>query len=104
VKTTFYVVDSKSPALLSLQTSIDLEFIKLTFAVDKQGVELSKQTILSEYNDLFKGIGLFPGTCSLHLKENAVPVVCPPRQVLVALQDKLKMVGKMHYYKGYRTD
>ena len=33
---------------------------------------------------------MLPGTCSLHLKEDAVPVVCPPRKVPFGLQDKLK--------------
>ena len=65
----FYVVSKKSPALLSLETSADLGLIKLTYAIDKQPVCLSidKQTVLTEYNDLFQGIGLFPGfsPCSM---------------------------------------
>jgi hypothetical protein len=52
--------------------------------------DLSKDTVLREYKELFHGLGLFPGTCSLHLKENAVPVVCPPRKVPFRLRDKLK--------------
>jgi hypothetical protein len=34
VSTCFYVVNSKAPALLSLQTAIDFGLIKLTYAID----------------------------------------------------------------------
>ena len=50
-------------SLLSLKNSLDLQFIELTFSV------------LMQEGELFKDIGLFPGTCSLHLRGNAVPVV-----------------------------
>ena len=90
VNTEFYVVESFAPPLLSLKTSLDLGLIQLTHSVDHSSGTLDKPAILSQYKDLFEGIGLLPGTCSLHLKEDAVPVVCPPRKVPFGLQDKLK--------------
>ena len=76
--------------MLSLRTSLDLGLIQLTHSVDLIENDLDKTTVLKQYKDLFEGIGLFLGTCSLHLKENAVPVLCPQRKVPFGLQDKLK--------------
>ena len=85
----FYIVESSIP-LLSLRTSLDLGLIQLTHSVDLTENGLDKTAVLKQYKDLFEGIGLFPGTCSLHLKENVIPVVCSPRKVPFGLQDKLK--------------
>ena len=90
INTDFYVVDSSAPPLLSLRTSIDLGLIQLTHSVDHSSDGLDKQAILASHKDLFQGIGLLPGTCSLYLKDGAVPVVCPARKVPFGLQDKLK--------------
>ena len=51
---------------------------------------MSRQDVLDEYADLFQGIGLFPGTCKLHLKPDAVPVINPPRRIPEALRDRVK--------------
>lgn len=89
-KTDFFVVESSAQPLLSLQTSLDLGLLKLTYSVDNGQTHLEKNDVMQEYGDLFDGIGMFSGTCTLHLKENAIPVVCPPRKVPYGLQDKLK--------------
>lgn len=81
VNTDFYVVESTAPPLLSLKTSLDLGLIQLTHSIDRTENDLDKAAVFKQYKDLFDGIGQLPGTCSLHLKENAVPVVCPPRKV-----------------------
>ena len=67
MNTEFYVVESFAPPLLSLKTSLDLGLIQLTHSVDHSSGTLDKPAILSQYKDLFEGIGLLPGTCSLHL-------------------------------------
>ncbi|MCG8048271.1 MAG: RNase H-like domain-containing protein [Candidatus Thiodiazotropha endolucinida] len=97
VKTDFYVVESSAPPLLSLRTSLDLGLIQLTHSVDHSvdrldhsNNGLDKKSILTTHKDLFEGIGLMPGTCTLHLKDDAIPVVCPARKVPFGLQDKLK--------------
>ena len=86
VNTDFYIVESTAPPLLSLKTSLDIGLIQLTHSIDRTENYLDKTAILKQYKDLFDGIGQLPGTCSLHLKENAMPVV----QVPFGLQDKLK--------------
>lgn len=46
--------------------------------------------IQSEYSDVFKGIGTFPGKCSFRIDPSVAPVVCPPQRVPFALRDCLK--------------
>ena len=57
---------------------------------EKSCSSLSKDKFLSEYNDVFSGLGCMKGEVSLKLKDNAKPVVHPPRNVPIALRDKLK--------------
>ena len=41
---------------------------------------------MNEYAELFAGIGVLHGECKLYIKENAVPVVNPPRRIPEALK------------------
>ena len=50
---------------------------------------VSRDDVLSEYKDVFEGIGKFPGECSIHIDPAVPPVVHPPRKVPFALHDKL---------------
>lgn len=86
----FYVVENSAPPLISLQTSIDLGLVKLTYSVENLHASMTKQDVLDEYGELFQGIGLFPGKSKLHLKSDAVPVVNPPRRIPEALRDRVK--------------
>uniref|UniRef100_A0A3P9LL44 Gypsy retrotransposon integrase-like protein 1 n=1 Tax=Oryzias latipes TaxID=8090 RepID=A0A3P9LL44_ORYLA len=45
---------------------------------------------MDEFKDVFTGIGLFPGECTIHLDPKATPVVHPPRRVPHALRSRLK--------------
>ena len=47
-------------------------------------------SLIEEYADVFKGIGLFPGECTIHIDPSVTPVVHPPRRVPVALRKRLK--------------
>jgi hypothetical protein len=89
----FYVVGNKAPPLLGLKSSLDLKLIKLTYSVEnspKEQTPLTKDTVMSEFKTLFSGVGEIPGYAKLHLKENAVPVVNPPRKVPEALKSRFK--------------
>ena len=95
IQTLFYIVEGNAPPLLSLQSSVDLGLIKLTYDVESSlrvppVSPIDKQLIEHEYGDLFKGIGVIPGEVKLHLKDNAVPVVNPPRRIPEALKSRLK--------------
>ena len=88
VTANFHVVDTKASALISLDTSVKLGLIRMTFSVDDKPYD--KQTVMEEHGDLFKGTGVLPGTAKLHLKPDATPVVNPPRRVPEALKGRLK--------------
>ncbi|MCG7868790.1 MAG: hypothetical protein JAY74_20765, partial [Candidatus Thiodiazotropha taylori] len=92
VKAICYVVEDSTTPLVGLQTSLDLGLIKLTYAVESTpcSAPLTKQTVQHEYSALFNGVGVLPGTCKLYLKDNAVPVVNPPRRVPEALKSRFK--------------
>jgi hypothetical protein len=75
------------PPLLGLRSSQDLQILKIVSTVN---AEFTKEAMMSQYADVFQGLGLLPGECQLRLEPDAVPVVHAPRKVPHALSDKLK--------------
>ena len=58
-------------------------------------LEQTKSNVLSEYSDVFKGLGTFPRTHMIQLKPDALPVLTPPpHRIPVALGDKLEKGSK----------
>ncbi|XP_028415809.1 uncharacterized protein K02A2.6-like [Dendronephthya gigantea] len=51
---------------------------------------LTKQEILSEYSDVFNGLGKMDGKLHFLVDESAKPVVMAPRRVPIAVKEKLK--------------
>ena len=52
---------------------------------------ITKEYILKEYNDVFKGVGTLPGgPYHIRLKEQYRPVQNPPRSVSIAMQTTYK--------------
>lgn len=45
---------------------------------------------MEKFLDVFKGIGLFPGECNIHIDPAATAVVCPLRRTPLALRSRLK--------------
>ena len=82
-----HVVDTRAPPVLGLKACLDFGLIKLILSVS----DTPDMSILDEFVDVFTGIGLFPGECTIHLDPNAIPVVHPPRRVPIALRDRLKL-------------
>ena len=71
--------------------SVDVGLIQLTYAIDREiGQSVNKEYFMSEYSDIFKGVGIFPGKCKLYLHEDAILVIAPPRRVPEALKSRLK--------------
>jgi len=86
----FYIVDAPgSEPLLGLQTSISLGLLNLLLAINTE-LPLTKDTIMHTYADVFEGIGRLPGECEIRIKDNAIPIVHPPRKVPIAIREKLK--------------
>ena len=82
------VYAENAPPVLGLRACLDLNMIKIVHMVDAQ--PKAHTNITEEFADVFKGIGLFPGECTFHLKPSATPVVCPPRRIPYALRNRLK--------------
>ena len=51
---------------------------------------LDRETVLTQFKDVFEGLGLFPGECTIHVDSDAIPAVHPPRRVPQALGDRVK--------------
>ena len=51
----------------------------------------TKEQLIEEYPDHFKGIGRFPGIHKIHLQEGAKPVIHPQQKWPIAMHDKLKV-------------
>ena len=90
----FYVVSTQAPPILGLSSCLSLNLIQLVLSVEeKQGSDTVSQTpgdILTEYKDVFEGLGSFPGVHKIQLKPEVDPVIHPPRKVPIALRDKLE--------------
>lgn len=74
-----------------MPSCLALELIKLIYTLNATEPPLDKEMVLSEFNDVFRGVGLFKGECSIRIDGDATPVVNPPRRVPVALRDKLQL-------------
>ncbi|KAK3107010.1 hypothetical protein FSP39_004902 [Pinctada imbricata] len=111
----FHIIDTCSSAILGLKDCLAFKLIKLVYQCDtqspptpsrsreapKEKVEiktpkqilskgtLDKDKVLSEYSDIFEGIGKFPGECNIQIDPAIPPVVHPPRKVPLALHDRL---------------
>ena len=99
--TQWYVADTPGPAILGLPSCTRLNIVELHCSVKLQrrrpppqqvdALETltdlsSRQDLIDAYPDRFEGIGRFPGTYHITLRENTTPVVHPPRKCPIALR------------------
>lgn len=91
----FFIVETDSVPILGQKSCVDLEFIDLVMAIGTfspaKPTPVTRNHVLSEYKEVFKGIGLFPGECDIRIDEKETPVVNPPRQISFALREKLQI-------------
>lgn len=89
----FFVVRTNSCPILGLDACLSLDLLRLVLSVNSTQAQavMTKESVLSEFKETFRGIGDFPGECTIHLNEDAVPKVHPPRRVPVTIRDKLKI-------------
>ena len=96
----FEVVDVPGPVIIGNTMAQELNLLKLNWPVaatpksssgKKHSCLLTKEYLLKEYKNVFKGIGLFPGQpYHIELDDSMPPVQHPPRQVPVHLQPAYK--------------
>ena len=106
--TTFYIANTPGPAILGLPSCSRLRIVNLNCSVQLrkhgQPVKVSKERekvkqdmknlkpinckddLIKAYPDRFEGIGKFPGTYHIYLKEDAIPVVHTPRKCPIAIR------------------
>lgn len=83
----FEIVDVESRPILGLNACVKLGLIKRIDQIRFQ----TKEQILTSYEEVFKGLGCFPGEpYKITLKEEVTPVINPPRRVPQALHELLK--------------
>ena len=90
---TFYVAKTDGPVIFGLPTSLKLGLVEMNCAIstgDTKTTITSADHLKELYPDRFEGIGKMPGQCKLFVKENAQPVIHPPRKAPIQLREKIK--------------
>ncbi|KAK7087114.1 hypothetical protein V1264_021204 [Littorina saxatilis] len=92
----FYITDADGPAILGLPGSTRLQLVTLHCPIQKTPVKADPTPIQDAkelkrlYPDRFEGIGEFHGDLHITLKENAQPVIQPPRKYPIQLLPEIK--------------
>lgn len=94
----FAIVDKDVTPILGLHTARKLGILpepseenkEEKIRVDSIESKITKQFILNQFADLFKGLGCFEDEYTILLKENAKPVAYAPRRVPLAILDRVK--------------
>jgi len=79
----FVLVEQGDTTLLGLSSSIAMGLVEAACTI-------SNNALVSEFSDVFQGLGKLPCNHVLKLKEGSKPVVQSARRVLFRLRDKLK--------------
>ena len=81
----FYVVHIAAQPILGLADCVALGLIQRVHSLEVP--PMLKETIQAEFGDVFKGLGNL-GDYHITLKENATPVIHPPRRIPHSLLEK----------------
>ena len=84
---TFHVVDTNSPAVLGLQSCVNLGLIQLVMSVSSNN---SMEEMLNKYKSVFQGLGCLKEPYHIKIDTSVSPVIHPPRRIPTALRGKLK--------------
>ena len=89
VNALFYIVNvNNTKPLMGLNSSQDLNIITInTVESDNKS---KNNSILEQYDDIFKGLGKADGEYTIKLSENAKPTIHSPRKVPLTVLPKLK--------------
>ncbi|GFX07565.1 uncharacterized protein K02A2.6 [Trichonephila clavipes] len=84
----YILINVKSKPILRLRGCKELKLIERIDAIE---CSISKNELIKQYKDIFTGVGEFTNEpYHITLKENAVPIIHPPRRVPLVFQPKLK--------------
>lgn len=90
-----YIINKNVTPLLGLQTALKLLLIQRSpnqsIQINTVQRGLTHSRIMEDYQDLFNGnIGRYPGFYRIHLTDNAIPKINPPRWIPHHLSTPLK--------------
>jgi len=95
----FQVIEQDACAILGRESCNTLGVIKRTYDITRD----TTKDILSEFEDLFTGLGCFPGVHRIQTKPEAMPVIHAPMKVPVAfkkdIEKELKRMEEMGVIK-----
>eukprot|EP00057_Strongylocentrotus_purpuratus_P014994 XP_011669468.1 PREDICTED: uncharacterized protein LOC105440709 [Strongylocentrotus purpuratus] len=90
---TFYIVESRGPAIIGCDTGLKLKLLTLHTRINeiKHSAQISStDDLVRQYPDQFDKIGNFPGEYRIVLDPDVQPVVHAPRRCPIHLRDELK--------------
>uniref|UniRef100_H3BCC1 Peptidase A2 domain-containing protein n=1 Tax=Latimeria chalumnae TaxID=7897 RepID=H3BCC1_LATCH len=89
---TFQVVDVMVTPVLGLTTCLEMKLVQKMFTLtsDNEDTLEGAERIMSEYDDVFNGLGCLEGEYHISIDPLVRPVVHPPRKIPFALIDKIK--------------
>ncbi|RUS85701.1 hypothetical protein EGW08_006577 [Elysia chlorotica] len=87
---TFYAVDSNSPNIIGLNACRLLNLVKINCAIQaKSKSETSLNDLKHDFPECFDSIGTFEGKFHITLREDATPVIHPPRKCPIHIREEL---------------
>lgn len=98
LKAQLLIVEKKVQPILGVTACEKLNLVRRVFMVasqtaDKQNTDTDKSdqdTLMTEFKDVFEGLGCLPGEHKIHVDDTVAPVVHACRKVPFALREKLK--------------
>ena len=97
VKALFLISPDDVKLIVGRELSEKLNLVKRTFSVEHTnrsknltGSKYNKAKLCEKYQDCSEGLGCFPHTVKIELRDDATPVVEPCRKIPFAQYDKLK--------------
>ena len=101
LSTEFVVVDDNYAPLIGARAAQQMGFIVVQHHnillesnnevfTASQSSPLMKEQVLTDFADIFKGLGKMEGKLHLEVNQSVPPVIMPPRRVPVALKGKFK--------------
>ena len=97
----FQVVQSTQQPLLSGSTCEEMGVLKIN--EDCNSVGSAHELLVNKYEDVFKGLGSLPGELHLSVRDDAKPVVNPPRSVAFPIRKEVKQLLEGLEEKGVIT-
>ena len=88
LKAQLLIVDKKVQPILGLSACEKLNLVKRVFVVASEPNN-DQDALMTEYKDIFEGLGCLPGEHKIHIDETVAPVVHACRKVPFALRERL---------------